>query len=131
MHTLWRALVRTVFWSYERGTWQYDLAVAAIVIFALLSPRSWFHDQPQVGPPPAGAQVALLGEDAASATRTFRVDARLLASPIRTPQLEHDIQVAMRKSVPDLQGRTFQIVRIEPIRAQDGTVAYYDVSIKH
>ncbi len=130
MHTLWRAIVRTVFWSYERGTWQYDLAVAAIVIFVLLSPRSWFHDQPPVGPPAAAAQVALLGEDAAKATRTFRVDARLLASPIRTPELEHEIQVAMRKNVPDLQGRTFQILRIESIRAADGTVAFYDVSIK-
>ena len=27
------SFVRTVFWSYERGTWQYDLIVLAILAF--------------------------------------------------------------------------------------------------
>ena len=52
MRTIWRIFVRTIFWSFERGTWPYDLAVAVIVIFVLLSPRSWFHDQPPLGPAP-------------------------------------------------------------------------------
>ncbi len=130
MRTLWRALVRTLFWSYERGTWPYDLAVAAIVLFVLLSPRSWFHDQPQVGPPPSPALVALLEEDPVSGRKTYRVDARLLASPRRTPELEHDIHEAVRKNVSELHRRTFRIERIEPIRGEDGTVIYYDVSVK-
>ncbi len=130
MRTIWRVIVRTVFWSYERGTWPYDIAVVAIVLFVLLSPRSWFHDQPQIGPPPAPAQVALLEEDLASGRKTYRVDARLLASPVRTPELEHDIHEAVRKNVNELHRRTFQIERIEPIRGEDGTIVYYDVSIK-
>ncbi len=130
MRTLWRVVVRTVFWSYERGTWPYDLAVAAILLFVLLSPRAWFHDQPQMGPSPSPALVEFLEEDSATTTRTYRVDARLLASPIRTPELEHDLHDAVRKNVADLQGRRFQIVRIEPIRGENGTVISYDVSIK-
>ena len=130
MRTLWRALVRTLFWSYERGTWPYDLAVAAIVLFVLLSPRSWFHDQPQVGPAPSPALVALLEEDPVSGRKTYRVDARLLASPRRTPELEHDIHEAVSKNVSELHRRTFRIERIEPIRGEDGTVVYYDVSVK-
>ena len=47
MRTLWRGIVRTIFWSYDRGTWPYDLMVVVIVVFVLLTPRSWFHDQPQ------------------------------------------------------------------------------------
>jgi len=61
------------------------------------------------------------------------VDARLLASQIHTPesQLEHDLHDAMRKSIERLHDTgSFEIVRIEPIRRDDGTVAYYDVSIK-
>ena len=50
MRTIWRIFLRTVFWSFERGTWPYDIAVAVIVVFVLLSPRSWFHDQPPLGP---------------------------------------------------------------------------------
>ncbi len=130
MRTLWRILVRTVFWSYERGTWPYDLAVAAIVAFVLLTPRSWFRDHPAVGPPASAAEVKLLDGEPGGAERTYRVDARLLAPPIRTPELEHLVQEALRKNVSELRGRTFQIVRIEPIRHEDGTVVYYDVSLK-
>jgi hypothetical protein len=133
MRTLWRGLVRTVFWSFERGTWPYDVAVVVIVIFVLLSPRSWFHDRPPLGPPPSPAMVQFRGIDSAGEIETYRVDARLLSSQIHTPesQLEHDLHDAMRKSVQDLhETNSFEIVRIEPVRGVDGTVAYYDVSIK-
>ncbi len=131
MRTLWRILVRTVFWSYERGTWPYDLMVLAIVLFVLFSPRLvHFNDQPQVGPPASAVQVMLLDADAGSGARTYRVDARLLASPIRTPELVHDLHDAVRKNVSELKGKTFQIVRIEPVRGDNGTVVYYDVYLK-
>jgi len=36
----------------------------------------------------------------------------------------------MRNNVGDLKRRNFQILRIEPIRGENDTVAYYDVSVK-
>jgi hypothetical protein len=133
MRTLWRALVRTVFWSFERGTWPYDVAVALIIAFVLLSPRSWFDDRPPLGPPPSPAMVQFRSIDKAGEIETYRVDARLLASQIHTPesQLEHDLHDAMHKNVDNLHDtNSFEIVRIEPIRGDDGMVAFYDVSIK-
>ncbi len=130
MHALSQILHRTIFWSYERGTWPYDVAVAAIVVFVLLTPRSWFHDEPQVGPPPSVQAVVLLAEDPATSTKTYRVDARLLASPVRTPELEHDLHNAVRKSVREFQGRTFQILHIEPVRGDNGAVVSYDIWVK-
>ncbi len=130
MRTLWRGIVRVVFWSYDRGTWQYDLAVAGITLFVLFSPRFiHFNDQPPVGPPPSQALVELRGM-AAGQIATYRVDARLLASPIRTPELEHDLHETVQKNVADLHQGRFEILRIEPIRGEGDTVAYYDVSIK-
>ena len=38
MRTLWRAIKRVLFWSYERGTWQYDLAVVGIVLAFFVRP---------------------------------------------------------------------------------------------
>jgi hypothetical protein len=128
MRTLWRILGRIAFWSYERGTWPYDVAVAAIVIFVLLSPRAWFHDQPTVGPPAAPTLIVLESGGPGTA-QTFRVDARLLASPIRTPELEHDLHDAMRKNTESLRHSNFRIVRIDPIRGEGDTVAYYEVTI--
>ena len=34
MASLGQILSRTFLWCYERGTWQYDIAVAVILIFA-------------------------------------------------------------------------------------------------
>ncbi len=39
-------IVRSVFWTYERATWQYDLMVLAILAFIFLTPPSWFRDRP-------------------------------------------------------------------------------------
>jgi len=32
--------------------------------------------------------------------------------------------------VEDLKGRTFQVRQIDPVRAEDGSIEYYDVSVK-
>jgi hypothetical protein len=47
MASLGQILSRTFFWSYERGTWQYDVAVILILVFVLLTPRNWFQDKPK------------------------------------------------------------------------------------
>lgn len=132
MRTIWRILMRTIFWSFERGTWPYDIAVVAIVLFVLLSPRSWFHDQPPVAPAVDVAMVELRDADVSDGTRTYRVSAKLLLSSakISESELEHRLHEAVRQNVGTLQKSRFEIVRIEPIRGDDGSIAYYDVSIK-
>ena len=130
MRTIWRTIVRVLFWSYERGTWQYDLAVVGIVIFVLFSPLVIkYTDQMSVGPPPASALVELRNV-APGQIATYRVDARLLATPTRTPELEHDLHETVQKNVRDLSHGRFEILHIEPIRGDGGTIAYYDVSVK-
>ena len=132
MRTLWRILVRTVFWSYERGTWPYDVAVVLIVVFVLLSPRSWFHDQLPPESAVDAAMVQLRDADVSGGTRTYRVNAKLVTSVARVPEseLEHELYEAMRRNIQTLQKSRFEILRIEPIRGDDGTVVSYDVSIK-
>ena len=39
-----RAIWRTLYWTYERATWQYDLMVIAILAFVWLTPPSWIGD---------------------------------------------------------------------------------------
>jgi hypothetical protein len=130
MRTLWRAIVRVLFWSYERGTWQYDIAVVGIASFVLFSPLFIrYSDQPTVGPPAAAALIELRGM-APGQIATYRVDARLLATPTRTPELEHDLHETVQKNVQDLNHGHFEILHIEPIRGDGGTIAYYDVSVK-
>ena len=59
MASLGQILSKTFFWSYERGTWQYDVAVILILVFVLATPRSWFHDKPESGGPAAPVTTAM------------------------------------------------------------------------
>jgi hypothetical protein len=122
-------LSKIVFWAYERGTVPYDIAVAAILVFVLLTPRAWFHDRPQGGPPAQEAKIELISTDAATGTQTFHVDARLLAPPLPETELEHMLHEAVRKNVPELDGKNFQIVGFTQVLGQNGTVIYYEVSV--
>jgi len=132
MRTLWRGIVRTVFWSYDRGSWPYDLMVVTIVLFVLLTPRSWFRDQPQTNSL-VSPGVQFLSEDAAQRTTSFRLDASLLApdkrTPSATPELERETHDILSRNVDSLKGQTFQVVRIDPVLGDDGKVLNYDVTI--
>ncbi|HUJ80287.1 MAG TPA: hypothetical protein VLW83_00315 [Candidatus Acidoferrales bacterium] len=134
MRALWRGIVRTVFWSYERGSWPYDVLVGVILVFVLLTPRSWFHDRPQeLGT--SGTSVQLIAEDSEAGTRTFRLDAAVLSREKRTakptPELERETHAILSRTVDDLRDSTFQVVRIAPALASDGSVSYYDVTVRH
>jgi len=76
--------------------------------------------------------VELRGADPSGGTRTYRVNAKLLLSPAKVPEseLEHELHEAVSHNVETLQKTRFEIVRIEPVRATDGSIAYYDVSIR-
>jgi hypothetical protein len=132
MRRLWQGLTRTIFWSYERGSWPYDLMVIAIVIFVLLTPGRWFHDQPQSSAF-ASSDVQLVSEDSVSQTNTYRLDAKVLPIHKRTakptPELEREIHDILGRAVEPLKGQTFQVRAIDVVRAADGSVQYYDVTV--
>jgi hypothetical protein len=129
MAGLGQILNRTFFWSYDRGTWQYDVAVILILLFVLATPTRWFHDQPQVGMPLNSTQVELLTKS--GRLETYKVDARVLAPPERTPALQNDLHSALQKSIPALGDGRFSIGKIEPIHDAPGNVIAYQVEISH
>ena len=130
MASVGQILSRTFFWTYERGTWQYDLAVILILIFVLATPMPWFQEQPQTGLAPSPGEVQHLAIPANPAgIDTYRVDARILAPPKQTPALENELHNAMQKSLPELRNNRFTIAKIDPVRDEQGTVIAYHVEI--
>lgn len=133
MKKFWRALTRTIFWSYERGSWPYDLMVVLIVLFVLITPRNWFHDQPRSSEL-AVAGVVVVTEDTAAHTATYRLDAKLF-DPQKIPgkpgpELERQTHEILSKSVDDLKGRIFQVRKISPVHGDNGSLQYYEVEVK-
>ena len=126
MASLGQILSRTFFWSYERGTWQYDVAVILILVFVLLTPRIWFHDKPQSGAPVTPGQVQLISQEGNHLK--YRVDARILAPPTKLA-LQNDLHTALQEALPELHNGNFSIANIEPLRDEQGTVIAYQVDI--
>jgi hypothetical protein len=128
MASVRQILSKTFLWSYERGTWQYDVAVILILVFVLLTPRSWFRDQPQSGAPVSPGQVQLISKE--GNRLTYRVDARILAPPTKLA-LQNDLHTALQEALPELHNGSFSIARVEPLRDDQGTVIAYQVEIRH
>ncbi len=128
MTSLRRILSKTFFWSYERGTWQYDVAVILILVFVLLTPRNWFRDLPEGGEPAAPGQVQLLSNE--GNRQTYRVDARILVPPTKLA-LQNDLHTALQEALPELHNGNFSIAKIEPLRNEQGMLIAYQVEIRH
>jgi hypothetical protein len=128
MASLGQILSKTFFWSYERGTWPYDIAVILILVFVLLTPRNWFRDKPASGAPVSPGQVQLISQE--GNRLTYRVDARILAPPTKLA-LQNDLHTALQEALPELHNGSFSIAKIEPVRDEQGTVIAYQVEIRH
>ncbi|MBI4467358.1 MAG: hypothetical protein HY656_08035 [Acidobacteria bacterium] len=120
-----RRLGRTVkgflLWKHERMSWQYDVMCGVIFLFVVLAPARFFHDKP-VYNPHATLDVVKMDSDARGVR--YRVSAELLASYDNDPG-----RAALEVLALNL-GHPFTLTRIEPIRAQDGTVVWYDVWVR-
>jgi hypothetical protein len=127
MASLGRILSKTFFWSYERGTLQYDIAVILILVFVLLTPRTWFRDQPETAGPATAGQVQLISND--GNRQTYRVDARILTPPKFA--LQSDLHTALQQALPELRNGNFSISKIEPQRDEQGLVVAYRVEIRY
>jgi len=121
-------LSRIFFWSFERGSWQYDLAVIGILIFVFFMPRRWLRDQPETSLPSQTQQIELLSTTGPESS--YRVDARVLTPPEQMPQLQNELHRALQKNLPDLQNGRFEILKIEPQRDEHGAVIAYQVSLR-
>ena len=118
---------RIFFWSYERGSWQYDLAVIAIVVFVLLTPSRWFHDQPTRAVPSSAAQIELLNES--GNRQIYKVDASILTPPEQMPQLQNELHRRLQKAQSSLQNGRFEITDVEAVRDAQGAVIAYQVTL--
>ena len=133
MRKFFRSLWGAIFWSYERGSWPYDVMVVVIVLFVLITPRHWFHDQPENNSESATG-IVLVEQDANAHTETYRLDGALFgrtqARGQSNAELEEKMHQILSESVENLKGQRFQVRSIVPIHASDGSLQYYQVQVK-
>lgn len=133
MRKLLRGITGTIFWSYERGSWPYDVMVVVIVMFVLITPRSWFRDQPE-NSSTNSAGIVLLTNDPITHIETYQLDRTLFGKSVVTKSnaaLEEKTHQILAESVAGLKGQRFQVRSIEPVRGDNGSLLYYEVEVKH
>lgn len=77
---LGRFVTRSIFWTYQRGSWQYDIICAVILAFIFLTPASWFHDRPTLGLTNLRRTQGIIDVGHAKDGWHYIVDARLVDS---------------------------------------------------
>jgi len=117
-------ITRSVFWAYERGSWQYDLFVLAILLFIFLVPRSWFNDRPTLQLIDLRHQQGFVELSHSKEGRTYLIDARLVES--LAPETPEDaIETILRSRVP----KHFTVKSIAPVKDRNNVILSYTVVI--
>jgi hypothetical protein len=116
---------RAVFWSYERGSWQYDVIVAAILAFIFLTPRSWFQRDPNLGMVDLRHVQGVVEIAHEKNRHTYVIDARLVQSrgPLNPSEAVHAI-------LQERLGHAYHVVTVEPVKDQDAVVLSYRVVVE-
>ena len=124
LRKLGAAIYRGLFWTYERGTWQYDVMVALILAFIFLTPRGWFNDQPA----PAGASgVVLLS--ASDHEKVYQLRAALLDTGLDA-SAEEAIRSGVERILQSYVGKSVHIPQIKPETDARGQVVSYAVWVQ-
>lgn len=103
---------RFILWDYPRACWQYDVMVALILAFVFLTPREWFRDQPRA------ASVVMVHEH--DGGRVFWIEPQLLTGTTASRQAATAAELLRKRT-----GRTYRIVRVEPIFDAESEVKGY------
>jgi hypothetical protein len=115
---------RAIFWSYERGSWQYDIICAVILAFILLTPRSWFHDRPTLELSDLRHRQGVIEIGRTRAGAEYLVDSRLVESyaPLKPEE-------AVRAILQERLSRPVTVKSLEPVLDRNSVMLGYTVVV--
>ncbi len=113
---------RSVFWAYERGSWQYDLIVAAILAFIFLSPRVWFNDRPTLQLTDIRHLQGIIEVGRANHEVRYLVDPRLVDGQ----KPEDAIPIILKEHIH----RPFSVKSIDTVRDRHQVILSYTVLVE-
>jgi len=124
MRKLLGVLHDVIFWSYERGTLQYDILCALILIFIFLTPRHLFQDWPVINNPNQfkfGDQIVRTVDD--SGNPVLNISTELVPANQDATALRSAAKIQLQKTL----NRPISISDIKPILGDNGETIGYSV----
>jgi len=117
-------VTRSIFWAYERGSWQYDLIVLAILAFIFLSPRTWFNDRPTFQMMDLRHQQGIVEMGRVNRDVRYLIDARLVDSRDQKP--EEAIPIILKERLQ----KAFAVKSIDAVRDRHQVILGYTVMVE-
>jgi len=117
-------VTRSIFWAYERGSWQYDVICIVILAFIFLSPRSWFNDRPTLQLTDLRHQQGVVEMRRVKREVQYLVDARLVESLNLKP--EDAIPLLLKEHLQ----KAFTVKSIDAVRDRHQVVLGYTVMVE-
>ena len=115
---------RAIFWSYERGSWQYDIICVLILAFIFLSPTEWFHDRPRLQLSDLRHVQGIVEVSHTDRVWVYQLDSRLVESLGKIPVNDAVHQLLLQRVTPP-----FEIRSISPILGTGDVILGYTVEV--
>ncbi len=116
--------VRSIFWAYERGSWQYDIICVVILAFIFVTPRSYFNDRPTLQLTDLRHVQGVVEVGRAKDGWHYLVDARLVES--LAPEKPED---AIREILQRRLHKPFTVKSMEPVQDRNNVILGYAVVV--
>ncbi|TAM78873.1 MAG: hypothetical protein EPN47_21090 [Acidobacteria bacterium] len=116
---------RAIFWSYERGSWQYDIICVLILAFIFLTPIRWFHDRPRLQLSDLRHVQGIVEVSHTDRVWVYQLDARLVESLGQIPFNDAVRQLLHQRVTPP-----FEIKSIKPILGTGDVILGYTVAVE-
>ena len=117
-------VTRSIFWAYERGSWQYDVICIVILAFIFLSPRSWFNDRPTLQLTDLRHQQGIVEMGRVNREVRYLLDARLVDTVDQKP--EDAIPIILKQHLQ----KAFTVKSIDAVRDRHQVVLGYTVVVE-
>jgi hypothetical protein len=117
------------FWTYERGSFHYDIMVTLILLFLFVSPRFIdFKDKPVPEIPLQHSEVLVKAARSASGEAEFVYEVRV--DDLHGAKTDAEIRDAILKVVEPIAGAV-TLENYTPVADPKGHVIAYDATIVH
>jgi len=120
MSQIWRTIKGYIFWTYERGSFHYDVMVTLILVFIFVTPHFLnYKDQPAERlPHPTGITVFMDGD-----RFIYRVDASMVAGG------ESAVRASLLQAIEPIAGHV-TLLGVEPVRDAAGRLVAYNAVVR-
>ncbi len=124
-----RILRNYVFWSYERGSFHYDIMVTAILLFIFVAPRFVdFKDKPVRTVPLHASEVLVKSHGAANGDLLLTYEVR--ADDLGDASTNDERRAALLRLIEPISGDV-TLESYQPVLDSHGKVIAYDATVRH